>query len=69
MATTNEKLDLSSLPPGSRRELLSYYQYLLERRPAHKGSRKKDTSFSELCGKLSWEGDAVATQRKLRDEW
>lgn len=25
--------------------------------------------FSDLAGKLSWQGDAVATQRKLRDEW
>jgi len=69
MATTNEKLDISALPPSSRRELLSYYQYLLERRPSEKNSRQKNKSFSELCGKLSWDGDAVATQRKLRDEW
>jgi hypothetical protein len=69
MTTVNEKLDISALPPASRRELLSYYHYLLERRPAKKSSRQKNKSFSELCGKLSWEGDAVATQRKLRDEW
>jgi hypothetical protein len=25
--------------------------------------------FSDLVGKLNWQGDAVATQRKLRDEW
>ena len=25
--------------------------------------------FSDLVGKLSWRGDAVVTQRKLRDEW
>lgn len=25
--------------------------------------------FSDLAGKLSWQGDAVATQRSLRDEW
>lgn len=25
--------------------------------------------FTELAGKLSWEGDAVVAQRKLRDEW
>jgi hypothetical protein len=25
--------------------------------------------FSDLAGKLSWQGDAVSTQRKLRDEW
>lgn len=34
---------------------------------------KKETikkyDFSDLVGKLQWKGDAVAEQRKLRDEW
>lgn len=32
---------------------------------------KKQNSydFSDLVGKLSWQGDAVAAQRQLRDEW
>jgi hypothetical protein len=25
--------------------------------------------FSDLVGKLTWRGDALATQRNLRDEW
>ena len=25
--------------------------------------------FSDLVGRLNWPGDAVATQRELRDEW
>ncbi len=25
--------------------------------------------FVDLSGKLSWQGDAVAMQRRLRDEW
>ena len=25
--------------------------------------------FSDLAGRLSWQGDAVAVQRALRDEW
>lgn len=25
--------------------------------------------FSDLVGRLSWQGDAVAVQRNLRDEW
>ena len=29
--------------------------------------RKYD--FSDLVGKLKWKGDAVAEQRRLRDEW
>ena len=26
-------------------------------------------SFRDLAGKLKWSGDAVAEQRRLRDEW
>jgi hypothetical protein len=29
----------------------------------------KSYDFSDLAGRLSWEGDAIATQRVLRDEW
>ncbi len=25
--------------------------------------------FSDLVGKLNWQGDAVAEQKRLRDEW
>jgi hypothetical protein len=25
--------------------------------------------FSDLIGRLSWQGDPVVTQRSLRDEW
>ena len=25
--------------------------------------------FSDLAGKLEWQGDAVEEQRRLRDEW
>ena len=25
--------------------------------------------FSDIAGKLTWQGDSVATQRSLRDEW
>ena len=31
--------------------------------------KPKKYDFSDLVGKLEWEGDAVAEQRKLRDEW
>jgi hypothetical protein len=30
---------------------------------------QKRYDFSDLAGKLEWKGDAVAEQRKLRDEW
>lgn len=35
--------------------------------PAEPPEKKYD--FSGLSGKLEWKGDALAEQRKLRDEW
>jgi hypothetical protein len=35
--------------------------------PDQNGSKKYD--FTDLAGKLSWRGDAVAEQRRIRDEW
>ncbi len=29
----------------------------------------KKYDFSKFVGKLEWKGDALAEQRKLRDEW
>ena len=31
--------------------------------------KKQKYDFSDFVGKIKWEGDAVAYQRKLRDEW
>lgn len=31
--------------------------------------KKQKCDFSEFVGKLQWKGDAVAEQRRLRDEW
>ena len=72
MATTANQLDLSVLPPASQREVRDFYQFLLTR--GKKAGKTKSTqlpnySFSDLCGKLSWAGDAVTAQRNIRDEW
>lgn len=32
-------------------------------------TEKSDYDFSDLPGKLVWEGDALAMQKVLRDEW
>jgi hypothetical protein len=32
-------------------------------------TQKKSYDFSDLAGRLKWEGDSVAMQRALRDEW
>ena len=31
--------------------------------------KKPKYDFSDLVGKLHWQGDAVKEQRKMRDEW
>lgn len=72
MATTVDLLDLSPLPAASRREVRDFYQFLLSRSVKTQKKNAHDTTnyrFSDLCGKLSWKGDAVAAQRKIRDEW
>ena len=32
-------------------------------------NEKPNYDFSDLVGKLEWNGDAVKEQRRLRDEW
>lgn len=34
-----------------------------------KNAVNKQNDLSEFFGKLEWEGDALAEQKKLRDEW
>lgn len=72
MSTTADQLDLSLLPPAARREIRDFYQFLIERRGSTKKTGPKPAnrgSYAEFCGKLTWKGDAVAAQRKIRDEW
>ena len=61
-------LDLSELSEPKRREVRDFFKFLLSRRTS---TGKPDVSyrFSDLCGVISWKGDAVAAQRSLRDEW
>lgn len=72
MPTTINQLDLSPLPPASRREIRDFYHFLLVRRGRAQKNGQTTASqrtFVDLCGQLSWKGDAIATQRSLRDEW
>ncbi|MBW4422715.1 MAG: hypothetical protein KME13_26500 [Myxacorys californica WJT36-NPBG1] len=58
------RLDVpTQLPPGE-------VELVLVINPASStptASHKYD--FSDLAGTLQWRGDAIATQRTLRDEW
>lgn len=37
--------------------------------PVSSQGKQSRYNFSDLVGRLSWKGDAVATQRTLRNEW
>jgi len=63
------QLDLTPLPLPLRREIKDFYQFLLSRSKQKSTIATKKQSFSDLCGKLSWKGDAVAVQRSMRNEW
>jgi hypothetical protein len=69
MTAKTNQLDLTPLPASSRRELRDFYQFLLSRSGQKRNNSANKYSFNDLCGKLSWKGDAVATQRSIRDEW
>lgn len=55
----NQKLEVIILPAAEHLEQ--------NEEPFNTTPEKKD--LSSYFGKLQWEGDAVAEQRKLRDEW
>lgn len=38
-------------------------------KPAESKPEKPRYDFSDLSGKLKWEGDPVKQQQQLRDEW
>ncbi len=58
------RLDVPTELPSGEVEITLVINPNLQRTPEHK---KYD--FSDLAGKLAWQGDAVTTQRSLRDEW
>jgi len=58
------RLDIpTGLPPGNI-ELIVVINPV-----ADKKSTGDKYDFSDLVGKLSWKGDALAIQKELRDEW
>ena len=52
---------LTELPPGKA-------EIVIVATPAGNG-REHHYDFSDLTGRLQWQGDAVAEQRRLRNEW
>jgi len=42
---------------------------VIQRAGGKVGAPAAGYDFSDLTGHLQWQGDAIATQRSLRDEW
>ena len=42
---------------------------LLESKPSEDVSTDMSYDFSDLVGRLTWKGDALAEQKRIRDEW
>lgn len=58
------KIDLPTNLEAGKVDLVVIVNPLTE-----KAKEQNNYDFSDLKGTLSWQGDAVATQRQLRDEW
>ena len=57
------RLDVrTQLPPGKT-------EVVIVASPATGNGQGGRYDFSNLAGRLEWRGDALAEQRRLRDEW
>ncbi|MEG3837131.1 type II toxin-antitoxin system ParD family antitoxin [Microcoleus sp. Z1_A1] len=51
-------------------QLLKEREVLVVLNPVSSEEKQKSSyDFSDLVGRLTWQGDAVTMQRNLRDEW
>jgi hypothetical protein len=72
---TRIQLLLMRLPFHELKGLLVLLESLVQQEERDSTSEVLDNvedvryDFSDLVGRLSWRGDAIAVQRKLRDEW
>lgn len=62
--------ELENMSPAMLDQVLTFARFLKYQKQAdHLIVPSGRYDFSDLIGKLSWRGDAVAIQRQLRDEW
>ncbi len=55
---------------GAALILLKEREVLIDLNPSSSDEKQKPNyDFSDLVGRLNWQGDAVTIQRNLRDEW
>jgi len=48
---------------------LDYVRVVSKSGKENKNAQNPGYDFSDLAGKLTWRGDAVTEQRRMRDEW
>jgi hypothetical protein len=60
---------IAQLDENEQEEVLNFIHYLLWRQHQAGPAKDKRYDFSDLAGKLTWPGDAMAEQRAIRDEW
>lgn len=50
-------------------QLLKSLDYVKVVKAADSPPKKTKYDFSDLAGRLQWQGDAVEAQRRIRDKW
>ncbi len=62
--------ELENMSPAMLDQVLTFARFLKHQKQAGQVTMPSERyDFTDLVGKLSWRGDAVAIQRQLRDEW
>ncbi len=69
MLSEQAKRAIEHLPDDKKQEALNFINYLLWRQQHGGNEQTVKYDFSDIAGKLTWRGDAVAVQREMRDEW
>jgi len=65
---TNAQINLIEIPPQYNK-IYSKHMKVILLVSEKLITKKPQYDFSDVVGKLEWQGDAVQEQRKIRDEW
>ncbi|KHD07234.1 hypothetical protein PN36_21005 [Candidatus Thiomargarita nelsonii] len=64
----NAKRNLIEIPPQYKK-IYSKHMKVILLVSEKLITKKQQYDFSDVVGKLEWQGDAVQEQRNIRDEW
>ncbi len=68
MLSERVKQAIENVFDDKKQEMLNFINHLLRQQHSENEQTAK-YNFSDIAGKLTWRGDAVAIQREMRDEW